>query len=331
MPGAAHVRLVRCRGLPAALALLCAVLATGNASGAAMHHSGARSPHHHPAAAAQAAGFVVGTPQRPTFMVGRSSLLGAGSRPAAPGGTYHGSFAAQTVAATLQARRAATTETTATQTRLSKRQATRKLSKRCRKLLRVKRPSKLSRTAKRKRSACRRQRDRLIRRSARGAQPAPEATGVPAPPLPSVAGPAPTAAPPGAATPTPTPDVGSAPGAQTNAERCADGDPATVCFAAAGVTAIDGDVPFTLTRGDVTADVVSFELVNTDRQAHNLWIAPASADGAEITGTPVEIFATLEPGGRAAREVTLRPGVYQLICTVPGHGPMATRFIVRAP
>lgn len=311
--------------------------ATGNGSHAGSHGQDQAAPS--PASRLDAAGstvgssgspdFAVGDRYRPAFLARQASGLGAGAR---PGGTSHPSPAERVVAEALAARRGPAQEPVATRAALSTAQATRRLSKRCQKLLKAKRPSKLRRADRKRRSACLRQRRELIRKSRESHEAEPPPQPAPGAPAPVLEGPKPTTAPPPATQQPapPAPTTPQQPGEVTNEMRCTDGNPATTCFAAAGVMAIDGDVPFVLTRGDVRADVVNFELQNTDRQVHDLWIAPADAEG-NITGPPTKIVGEVEPDGRSSRDMALQPGVYRLICTIPGHGPMSVRFIVRAP
>lgn len=209
---------------------------------------------------------------------------------------------------------------------LTKKQATKKLSKSCQKLINAKKPSKLKKSDKKKRATCIKKRDKLIKDSK---APAPgtgtNPDGNPAPggtpaPQPNPNTPAPT---------TPTPPT--LPDPQTNEQRCTDKNPATKCYAAVGVRADDGDVPFVLSRGEVTADIVSFELENADRQIHNLLIGRANTAGTELVGQPDEVVGDTEGGERGNREVTLTPGTYLLICSISGHDPMTIKFVVKAP
>jgi hypothetical protein len=217
----------------------------------------------------------------------------------------------------------------ATRAALTTSQATAKLSRRCRKLLSAKRPSRLSAADRRRRSACVRQRRALMQAEQQApVSTTPPATNTPAATTPSPSpAPAPTPAPapsvPPIVTPTPTP---------APAVPCANVNP---CYAAVGVQAIDNDVAFKYTsRGIVTADIVSFQLDNQDQQLHNLYWATASASGT-VTGPLHEIFGNTGPSGdsgiRPTKNVALAPGNYKLICTIGGHGPMAVNFTVIAP
>lgn len=166
-----------------------------------------------------------------------------------------------------------------------------KLSPRCRRLIKTKRPSKLSARDRARRSRCFARRRAIIRQLAAAETPAPTS---------------------------PATDCG------------------TPCVGAVGVRAIDNGIAFELTRTSVTADVVAFELENVDRQLHNLAIAPTDSLG-NVNGPVTTVIAETPPVSpsiptpRPSAQVALAPGTYKLICTLPGHGPMAVDFTVRAP
>lgn len=166
-----------------------------------------------------------------------------------------------------------------------------KLSPRCRRLIKTKRPSKLSARDRARRSRCFAQRRAIIRQLAAAETPAPT---------------------------TPATDCG------------------TPCVGAVGVRAIDNGVAFELTRTSITADIVAFELENADRQLHNLAIAPTDSLG-NVNGPVTMVIADTPPVSptiptpRPSAQIALAPGTYKLICTLPGHGPMAVDFTVRAP
>ncbi len=278
------------------------------ASGAAADHKGMA--------------FEVGTASSPIVTRGARGPLWEASEPTAPGSTKHGTYAEQTVARQLAQLREPAEAGDTTDEPMAERaavlttaEATKRLSKRCQRLIK-RRKSTLGKTDRKRRSACLAQRRKLV-----AASKAPSTTpGVAAPSAP-IQGPTPTAAPPTAtepAAPTPTTPAPTTPQVQTKQ------------YAAAGVVATDGLDPFRLTRASATADVVNFELDNTDRQLHDLYIAPASSTG-EVTGAPVKVIGRIEGGTRESADVELAPGRYKLLCTVDGHGPMAVDFTVYAP
>ncbi|MDO9356624.1 MAG: hypothetical protein Q7T55_23195 [Solirubrobacteraceae bacterium] len=276
--------------------------------------------------------WAVGTDLDPLVMrVGDNPLVDETARNA-PGTTSHGTLGAAVVDGLIAARRdAAEQGALARRSGLTTAQATKALSKRCQKLVKSK-ATRLTKADRKRRTACLAERKRRIEASKKAPAtptptPAPGATpGISAPPAP-VQGPAPTTEPP-AATPTPTPMPGAPEPTPTPA-------PSGPVYGAVGVTATEGAEPFRLSRSSTTADIVNFELVNTDSQPHDLYIAPADENG-EISGPPTKIIGRT-PGQmqnkptRASVDMKLAPGRYRLICTVPGHGKMEVGFTVYAP
>lgn len=255
----------------------------------------------HAAGGARPMAWVVGTPRTPLVLRQDAGALALGDAPTE-----------EPVAARAHAARAST-EPVAVRDALTTAQATAKLSRRCRKLLKVKRPSRLSRSDRRKRSACLKQRRKLIAESTASA---PTPTPSPTTPTPTPAPTTPTGGTPGP-TPTPTPTPSSSP--------CAGKNP---CVGAVGVSAIDNGARlyFTLTRGSVMADRVSFEFTNTDSQSHNLFI--------EEKGKPATrqaVVADLAMKERKTVEIALAPGTYTLRCIIPGHEAMVVDLTVQAP
>jgi hypothetical protein len=272
------------------------------------------------AAGQDTAGFHVGTADHPLVAEGPSGPLWSQTHRNRPGSTMHGTFAEQYVAGALAARRSSTdaaSDPVATRAVLTTGQATKQLSKSCQRLLK-KRRSKLGKADRRKYAKCVRQRGAVISAS----EPSPTTTtGVSAPAAP-VAGPAPVNTPGPQPTPDPTVPAATTPPPTTPVKG--------KVYAAVGVTAIDGAEKFKLTRATATADIVNFELDNTDKQAHNLAIFATDGSGA-IVGAPTIVFATVAAGDRKYKDVALAPGTYSLWCQVPGHEAMAVPFTVYAP
>ena len=270
--------------------------------------------------------FEVGTSARPLVTRGASGPLWKTSKPGVPGQTKHGTFAEQTVARELtelrepsRAADGADEPVAARAAVLTTAQATKKLSKRCQQLIK-RRKSSLRKADRKRREDCLAKRRRLVEASKPPATTPTSPTGVSAPAAP-IAGPTPTSVP--SPLTSGQPPAATTPTATTPAPR-------EKKYAAAGVIATDGLDPFKLTRSSATADVVNFELDNTDRQQHDLYIAPASASG-EVTGPLVKIIGRIDGGTRESADVELAPGRYKLLCTVDGHGPMAVNFTVYAP
>jgi hypothetical protein len=79
----------------------------------------------------------------------------------------------------------------------------------------------------------------------------------------------------------------------------------------------------TLSRPLVGAGGVRIELRNVGEDPHNLVVSP---DG---THTPLDSFATLDPGAYERRAVTLTPGRYRLWCSLEGHEALGMSVTLR--
>lgn len=225
-------------------------------------------------------------------------------------------------------------EPIATRTVLTKAQATKRLSRTCRKLVTAKRPSKLSKKDRAKRTKCLEQRRNLIERSRSD-----ERRGVSGPTTP-VAGPKPVAAPVaggGSTTPTGTTPTATTPTTTTPAKTTPTKpsqpsgptwDPCTPGGSTIGVTSTDAFKMYTLSKACAPAGVVTFNFTNVDGSGswpHDLYIA--AVDGAgEVAGALVKITGAVDTNESASGQVTLQAGRYLLICTVPGHENMNTAF-----
>ncbi|HWX45723.1 MAG TPA: cupredoxin domain-containing protein, partial [Solirubrobacteraceae bacterium] len=120
----------------------------------------------------------------------------------------------------------------------------------------------------------------------------------PAPSQPTTTGPSPTPAPGEPSEPVP---IGGSPG-----ELTAPSGPAWVQVTAR-------EYSFTLSRSEVPAGPVVLELVNRGEDAHNLH-ATEPTEGVEAGALP-----NTEPGAHPELKVNLRPGTYNLFCSLPGH------------
>lgn len=272
--------------------------------------------------------FEIGTDDRPIVAKGPQGPLWQPTAPAQPGRASHGTFAELAVDEAIARLRdeqpaasSGTADPAATRAVLTTAQATKKLSKKCQRLLKAKK-SRLRKADRKRRTACLAQRRKLVAASATPSSPTPSS-----PPA-LIQGPKPTATAP-ASPETATPTTPHAP-APTTPTSTTPTTPEKV-YAAAGLRPTDSDpAKWILTRGSATADIVNFELDNTDRQVHNLWIAPGNAAG-DVTGALVEVISDLEPGDRKAVDVALKPGIYLLMCTIPNHEAMKVKFTVYAP
>lgn len=274
--------------------------AAGPAAGRATSGADAPAPMHHAGSAGvPSMAWVVGTPQVPLVLRQDAGALALGDAPPEP--------------VAVAARAAAGGRPVADRSQLTTAQATAKLSRRCRKLLKAKRPSRLSASDRRRRSACLRQRRALIAASQAPAdEPTPTTPTSTTPTATTPTAGAPTATP----VPTPTPAATPAP--------CA-----APCVRAIGVQALDDltrGFIFTLSRATVEADRVSFQFENKDAQDHNLFVQPK---GRPDLAEPVSTL--LAPGGRVTKELDLAPGTYTLRCLILGHETMTVDITVTAP
>ena len=208
-------------------------------------------------------------------------------------------------------------------------QATGRLGARCRRLLKVRRPSTLSRIDRKRRTACIAERRALVAASKQDPTQAPP-TSVQAPsapiqgPQPPRTGPTPTLT----ATPTTTPGAVGAPPTPTPTPTPAGPDPSTVQCGAVGLTALDVDPlkPFAMSRAVActsASGVVNFELRNTDSQVHNL--------GVQLPGRPstlVPVLTNVPQRTSQYANVALSPGTYEVVCMIVGHGVMTVRLTV---
>lgn len=211
---------------------------------------------------------------------------------------------------------------------LTEAQATKRLSKRCQKLVKSKRPSKLSKAERKRRTACLKRRRELI---AASKKPAGETKpGVTAPEGPTP-GPKPSTAPvAGGDAPAPTSPTATTPAATTPSGSGITWEPCTPSSSAVKLTSFDAFQKYTLSRACAPAGTVNFTFENIDASGsfdHNAYIAPANAKG-EVDGELVKIAGEIPAGDSRTASLTLAPGRYLIICTVPGHQGMNTPFQV---
>lgn len=275
-------------------------------------------------------GFEVGTAVRPLIARGvRGPLSVAFVRAGQSTDVSHVDAALLARAGAEPAVRAGA-DPVATRTALTKAQATKQLSKACRKLVNAKRPSKLGKKDRKKRTACLEQRRKLIE-----ASKGPKGTtspGVSAPAAP-IQGPAPTTSPvvgPPPHVPAPTTPTGTTPTGTTPTKPKPTWEPCEPSSPVIGVVSFDAFKQYTLTRACADAGNVTFNFSNVDNSGsfpHNLYIAPVDARG-EVSGPLVKIIGEIPDGESASATVALAAGRYLLICTVPGHEGMNTPFQV---
>jgi hypothetical protein len=102
-------------------------------------------------------------------------------------------------------------------------------------------------------------------------------------------------------------------------------EPHAVATAGSHLQVIQVEYRLILSRGTVKAGPVSLEAIDRGGDSHNMRLR-AGASGVEI-GTP-----ELAPQQRWDGVVRLKPGIYQLWCTLPEHaklGMHATLRVVR--
>jgi hypothetical protein len=75
----------------------------------------------------------------------------------------------------------------------------------------------------------------------------------------------------------------------------------------------------TLSRGTLRAGRVALEAVDRGRDPHDLRVRPLS--GGRETAAP-----QLKPGQRWQTTVLLRPGIYELWCSLPEHARLGMRM-----
>ena len=102
---------------------------------------------------------------------------------------------------------------------------------------------------------------------------------------------------------------GSQGGATTSQAGGATGD-------ATAVTAVATDFRFSLDKAEVSAGPVTFVLRNDGSSPHDLKISGNGVDRKT---------AAIGRGESASLTVALRPGVYRVVCTVPGHELLGMR------
>ena len=291
-------------------------------------HQGGSIPQRRNVSASTSAAFDVGSRAKPLVAEGPSGPLWKPTAPRKPGTSMPGMAAqAPRAGASDAAAPAATTDdATATRAVLTTTQATRRLSRRCQRLIKAKRVSKLSKADRKRRATCIAKRRAIVEASKPKSEGAPS-TGVGSPAAP-IQGPVPTATPAAPIAGTPTPAPGTQPGTPTPTPGPSGPDPATVQCNAVGLKARDVDPlkPFAMTRGVActsSTGTVNFELQNGDRQFHNLGVQlPGQANSL------VSILDAVPAGDTLNANVKLNPGTYEIVCMVPGHGAMTVQITI---
>ncbi len=279
--------------------------------------------------------WTVADPKRPRLASGPRGPLWSTFVPRPVGTTAMGlTFAQRTLV--MQASSARTgADRPATRAALTTAQATKKLTKRCQRLVKITKAKdlkKLKKADRKARTRCLEQRRKLIADSKKqpatppgGASPTAPSTPDPSSPT-SPSRPAPNTPP----APTPTTPAPTTPAAPTGCTTPGVGD-------TLAVTAVDDGARFEVSSCGLKAGTIKFAFDTTDAaEEHNLVVTDGFnevTDEGRTSSTPSGTMyanaGTLLPGqpGRTT-SATLNAGDYWLICTVAGHVAMAMRFKV---
>lgn len=222
-------------------------------------------------------------------------------------------------------------------------QATKKLSKKCQRLVKVTKPARLSKADRKARTQCLEQRRKIIAASKQkpttgsttptaGSTTSPGTGGSTSPstgdddtPKP---GATPTPTPKPGTTPTPTPRPTAAPtSTPTPAPDCTSPGTGTVF-----VTAISEDMTFDASMCGIKAGAITFSFNSSDQlEEHSLVLSDGTNAQGQPTGTIRPISGEIDGGGGpVTKTLTLSAGTYFLVCTVQGHGAMTRKFTVFA-
>ncbi len=87
------------------------------------------------------------------------------------------------------------------------------------------------------------------------------------------------------------------------------------------IVATEKEYAIALDKASVPAGPVTFTIKNAGTLPHNLGVV--AADGASkaggITGKTIKDSENIDGGKSGTLTVDLKPGTYQVVCTVPGH------------
>ena len=294
-----------------------------------------------PAAASAKPMFVIADPKNPRIARGPSGPLWSAHRLRAVGTTAMGMTFAQRDLAVLAFKNAV--DPVATPSALTTAQATKKLTKKCQKLVKITKAKdlkKLKKADKKARTRCLEQRRKIIADSKKKPD---TNTGAGSPGTTT-----PGTTTPGTTTPTnpnPTPN-NPTPTTPTNPSPTTPTNPAPTGCTTAGtgstlyVTAIGEGDQFELSACGLKAGALKFVLASEDQsEEHNLIVADGYNEitsGGQTTSTPKGTqwvtIPVIHPGGSAKESTpkTMPAGDYWLICIVEGHVGMATKFKVFA-
>lgn len=108
-------------------------------------------------------------------------------------------------------------------------------------------------------------------------------------------------------------------GGSSNASSGNSGGAATGGGTTINVT--EKDFVITLDKSSVPAGTVTFKMTNMGPSTHNIGVT-AAGDATKdkgITGTTIKMGEVINMGQNETVMVDLKPGTYQVVCTVAGH------------
>lgn len=116
-------------------------------------------------------------------------------------------------------------------------------------------------------------------------------------------------------------------GSNTSGATSAAGNGGGGAAAGGGATTVnvtEKDFAISLDKTTMPAGSVTFKMTNMGPSAHNIGVTPA--DGATkdkgITGMTLKMGEVINMGQSESITVDLKPGTYQVVCTVAGHAQL---------
>lgn len=308
------------------------------------HHAAAPAPTSHAGHAAAttakklapaASMWQISSPSNPRVAKGPRGPLWRQYTPVRAGfSPMGGTLAARYVSRQLEAARE-TADARGSKSALTTAQATKKLTKKCQRLVKITKSKDVARLRKADRKArtkCLEQRRKIIADSkkkpdAQAPTPASPTPSTPAPANPTPAGPTPAPNPPAA--PNPAPTTPTSPTSPATPGECTTPGSGTVV-----VTAVDEGQRYDVNMCGIKAGTkVPFKLVYNDEsgEPHDLTISSAFTPGTDKpSGTIGGSTGKTITSGSAEFTADLTPGTWYLICSYPGHGSMRVEFKVFA-
>jgi len=90
------------------------------------------------------------------------------------------------------------------------------------------------------------------------------------------------------------------------------------------INVTEKDFAVTLDKSNVPAGPVTFKMTNMGPSPHNIGVTAGDAASKDkgITGMTLKEGAVINMGQNESITVDLKPGTYQVVCTVPGHAQL---------